>query len=87
MKGKLGNLPKGRITKEKTAKAAKAAKAIKAPKATAKAVKVSTGGNLQAEVNALRTALKALVSPAKLAAYKAKLQAEAKAAADLASAF
>ena len=76
-KGKLGSLPKGRITKAKIAKVAKAAKVSKAPKASVKASKATGSSDLQAEVNALRTALKALVPASKLAAYKAKLAAEA----------
>jgi transposase len=76
-KGKLGSLPKGRITKAKIANAGKAAKASKAPKAPAKASKATGSSDLQAEVDVLRAALKALVPPAKLAAYKAKLAAEA----------
>ena len=76
-KGKLGSLPKGRITKAKIAIAAKTAKVSKPITAPVKVSKSAVGGNLQAEVDALRAALKALVPPAKLAAYKAKLAAEA----------
>lgn len=76
-KGKLGSLPKGRITKAKIAKVAIATKVSKAPKASVKASKANSSSDLQAEVNALRAALKALVPPAKLAGYKAKLAAEA----------
>lgn len=76
-KGKLGSLPKGRITKAKIANTAKAAKASKSVMTPAKVNKFAASGNLQAEVDALRVALKALVPPAKLAAYKAKLAAEA----------
>ena len=79
-KGKLGSLPKGRITKAKIAKVAKAtivSKAPKAPKALVKASKATGSTGLQAEVDALRAALKALVPASKLAAYKAKLAADA----------
>lgn len=76
-KGKLGSLPKGRITKAKIANTAKAAKTSKTVAAQAKVSKPAAGGNLQAEVDALRAALKALVPAAKLAAYKAQLAAEA----------
>jgi hypothetical protein len=79
-KGKLGSLPKGRITKAKIATNAKAAKVFKAGTAPAKVSKSAVAVNLQAEVDVLRAALKALVPPTKLAAYKAKLAAEAQCA-------
>jgi hypothetical protein len=85
-KGMLGKLPKRRITKAKLSKVAKAAKVSTVPTEPAKISKVPADGNLQAEVNALRVALKALVPPAALAVYKAKLIAEAKAATIAASA-
>jgi transposase len=62
-KGLLGGLPKGRIPKGQAAKVIASG---------------STSADLSAEVIALRAALKALVPAAKLAAYKAKLEKEAR---------